>query len=144
VQVYLNRGGEQAGPYTMEQVQRCLAEGSVQPEDLAWHEGLPKWVPVSELAPDATPKILQEKTFFTLKRVVVGSVIWFITLMFVSAGLLYHVHHDSKTRRERIHRAGLLGKGMGTLTVIGWACLWLPWAYRYGKRKREERDCLAK
>ena len=49
MQVYINREGQQYGPFTKEQVDEALAQGSLLSSDLAWHEGAPQWVPLSQL-----------------------------------------------------------------------------------------------
>jgi len=49
MQIRIDRGGQQFGPYSLEQVQEHLASGALLPTDNAWHEGLPGWVPLSEL-----------------------------------------------------------------------------------------------
>lgn len=49
MQIYLARNNEQAGPYTLEQVNHMLAAGQVVLTDLAWHEGMDNWQPVSQL-----------------------------------------------------------------------------------------------
>ena len=50
MQVTINRDGQQMGPYTVEQINEYLAQGSLQPTDYAWHEGLPDWVRVAEIS----------------------------------------------------------------------------------------------
>ncbi|XID75778.1 RDD family protein [Alkanindiges sp. WGS2144] len=49
MQIYLARNNEQAGPYTLEQVNQMLANGQVVLNDLAWHEGMSEWKPLGEL-----------------------------------------------------------------------------------------------
>ncbi len=49
MQIYLARNNEQAGPYTLEQLNQMLANGQVVLEDLAWHEGMPEWKKLGEL-----------------------------------------------------------------------------------------------
>ena len=49
MQIYLARDNEQAGPYTLEQVNSMLASGQVVLSDLAWHEGLDNWQPLGQL-----------------------------------------------------------------------------------------------
>ena len=39
------------GPYTWEEVQSYLAQGSLLPTDAVWYEGLETWVPLSQLVP---------------------------------------------------------------------------------------------
>lgn len=58
MQVFIARGEDSSGPYTMEQVRAYLAEGLLRPDDLAYHEGLDGWTPLGELiteAPAADP-----------------------------------------------------------------------------------------
>jgi len=50
VQVTISRDGQQMGPYTVDQINDCLAQGSLLPTDYAWHEGLPDWVPVIQIS----------------------------------------------------------------------------------------------
>jgi hypothetical protein len=49
--IYILQNGEQAGPYTRDQLQQFLAAGQVQGTDLAWREGLAEWVPLSSIVP---------------------------------------------------------------------------------------------
>ena len=51
MQIHINRNGQQMGPYTWEEVQSYLAQGSLLPTDTAWYEGLETWVPLSQLVP---------------------------------------------------------------------------------------------
>lgn len=43
MQIYLARNNVQAGPYTLDELNRMLASGQVQPDDLIWHEGMSQW-----------------------------------------------------------------------------------------------------
>ena len=49
MQVYINREGQQYGPFTKEQVDEALAQGSLMTSDLAWHKGATQWVPLVQL-----------------------------------------------------------------------------------------------
>ena len=49
MQIYLARNNEQAGPYSLEQVNSMLAAGQIQLNDLAWHEGLDQWQALGQL-----------------------------------------------------------------------------------------------
>ena len=48
-EIYLTREGQQYGPYTLEQLKASLGDGTVAPGDLAWHEGITDWVPLSTI-----------------------------------------------------------------------------------------------
>ena len=47
MQIYVLRNGEQAGPYSLTEIQAQLANGDLSLEDLAWHEGLADWIVLS-------------------------------------------------------------------------------------------------
>ena len=53
MQVFIARGEESSGPYTMDQVRAYLAEGLLRPDDLAYHDGLEGWTPLSEVVDEA-------------------------------------------------------------------------------------------
>ena len=54
-QYFITRGGEQAGPYTLEQVQQMQAAGQLLPSDMAWTEGQADWLPLSQVAGGSPP-----------------------------------------------------------------------------------------
>lgn len=49
MQIYLARNNQQAGPYSLDQVNQMLANGQVVLSDLAWHEGMPEWKILGDL-----------------------------------------------------------------------------------------------
>ena len=49
MQIYLARNNQQAGPYSLEQVNQMLASQQVLLTDLAWHEGIAEWKTLGEL-----------------------------------------------------------------------------------------------
>ena len=49
MQIYLARNNQQAGPYTLEQLNQMLANQQVLLTDLAWHQGMTEWKALGEL-----------------------------------------------------------------------------------------------
>ena len=49
MQIYLARNNQQAGPYSLEQVNQMLASQQVLLTDLIWHEGMTEWKTLGEL-----------------------------------------------------------------------------------------------
>lgn len=49
MQIYLARNNQQAGPYTVEQLNQMLASQQVLLTDLAWHQGMTEWKALGEL-----------------------------------------------------------------------------------------------
>jgi len=62
MQVHIDRNGERYGPYSIEEINAYLANGTLLPTDLAWQYGMTDWLPVSQISgvvmpgdPVATP-----------------------------------------------------------------------------------------
>lgn len=55
MQIHITRGEDSSGPYSLEEVQKYLAEGILLPDDMAWHEGLEEWVSLSQVVTSAAP-----------------------------------------------------------------------------------------
>ena len=48
--IFINRDGQQGGPYSLDKINECLAQGSMQSTNLAFHEGLTDWIPLNQVA----------------------------------------------------------------------------------------------
>ncbi len=93
MQIFIIRGEEKRGPFSLDQVREQLAEGNLQSGDLATHEGIEDPVPMSELmasvesAPSQEPVKDEEKAksapkkMGLLKKIIYGVLI-FYTLLF--------------------------------------------------------------
>jgi hypothetical protein len=56
----IHRGGQQYGPYSVEELRQFVASGNILSSDMAWAQGMPAWVSVSQIlggapAPAAAP-----------------------------------------------------------------------------------------
>ena len=49
MQIYLARNNQQAGPYSLEQLNQMLASQQILLTDLAWHQGMTEWKALGEL-----------------------------------------------------------------------------------------------
>ena len=47
--IHVMRDGQQFGPYTLEDLNAYLAQGTLLPTDQAWWEGAPAWVPMDQV-----------------------------------------------------------------------------------------------
>ena len=47
--IYITRNGQQLGPYSVHEARRNLRAGVIGSSDLAWHDGLSEWVPLSTI-----------------------------------------------------------------------------------------------
>jgi len=47
--IHIDRGGERMGPYSLEDVNRYLADGTLQPSDLGWYDGAADWAPLTNI-----------------------------------------------------------------------------------------------
>src|SRR5437773_6938860 len=47
MEIYVGKGGQQLGPFSLEEINRKLADGTFAGSDLAWYEGAAGWAPLS-------------------------------------------------------------------------------------------------
>lgn len=55
MQIHVARNGQQLGQYSIEEVNRKLADGTLSTTDLGWHEGAAGWAPLSSIAGVTAP-----------------------------------------------------------------------------------------
>jgi uncharacterized RDD family membrane protein YckC len=49
MQILIAKDGKQTGPFSQEELRSMMDGGSLTRSDLCWHEGLPTWVPISQI-----------------------------------------------------------------------------------------------
>jgi len=49
MQIHVARNGHRMGPFSLEEVNRQLAGGLLSLSDLAWYEGIPNWIALSQV-----------------------------------------------------------------------------------------------
>ena len=49
MQIHVQRGEEDLGKFTPEEVTKQLVKGHLKESDLGWHEGMETWIPLSQL-----------------------------------------------------------------------------------------------
>ena len=50
MQIHVDRGGQRFGPYSLEDVNRYLTDGTLLPSDLGWHDGMADWKPLTQVS----------------------------------------------------------------------------------------------
>ena len=56
MQIYVGKNGQQLGPFSLEEVNRKLADGTFAGTDLAWYEGAAGWAPLSGVSGVVLPQ----------------------------------------------------------------------------------------
>ena len=56
MQIYVGKNGQQLGPFSLEEVNRKLADGTFAGTDLGWYEGAAGWAPLSGIAGVVIPQ----------------------------------------------------------------------------------------
>src|SRR4030095_12701301 len=49
MRILVNRGGQQLGPFSLDELRAALGSGQISQQDLAWWDGAPAWVPVAQV-----------------------------------------------------------------------------------------------
>jgi GYF domain 2 len=57
MQIYIGKNGQQLGPFSLEEINRKLADGTFAGTDLAWYEGAAGWAPLSGVTGVVIPSI---------------------------------------------------------------------------------------
>lgn len=137
MQIYLARNNEQAGPYTLEQVNQMLANGQVVLADLAWHEGMTQWQPLGELtdgelsyqpqhtAPFKTGPNLTKQPFGTDKTAQQN----------LNQSQNQHYGQNANTARSRIQSVAALASINKRILakLIDILLLWIPSSFIFGQ-----------
>ena len=55
MQIYVGKNGQQLGPFSLEELNRKLADGTFAGIDLGWYEGAAGWAPLSSIAGVVVP-----------------------------------------------------------------------------------------
>ncbi len=55
--IYILRDGKEIGPFSEETTQTLLKQGSIADADYAWHSGLPKWIPLTDVLQPPAPAL---------------------------------------------------------------------------------------
>jgi GYF domain 2 len=122
---YVARGGETYGPYSLETVQKYLAEGSILATDMARQDGSQDWVPLRNLLnlPATTqssayppPPSLHWILVFVLNMITSG--IFVIVWIFVQARWIKSIDRSSTAIRDYI-----LGMLLGVCGVVACASI---------------------
>src|SRR5688500_8489455 len=50
MQIYVGKNGQQLGPFSLEEINRNLADGTFVGTDLGWYEGAAGWAALSSIA----------------------------------------------------------------------------------------------
>ena len=50
MKIHIDRNGERFGPYSIEEINAYLANGTLLPSDLAWKDGMTNWLPVQQIS----------------------------------------------------------------------------------------------
>jgi GYF domain 2 len=84
MQIFIGRNGQQSGPYSEADVSRMVEAKQIDPNDLAWHEGLSNWTKVSavlegpiKLSDTAAPTQRQAQVFEKSLPLAIGlNILW--------------------------------------------------------------------
>ena len=93
--IHISRNGQQEGPYSIQQIQQMLADGSITASALSWKEGLSQWVPLSQIISSlptepshSTPPPVPVASVVTTQHTGIGRLAYFgilIGITFLSA-----------------------------------------------------------
>ena len=80
----------------------------------------------------------------SLKTALVATAAWTLLAIVASVGLISYVVTHPIAGVSAEQRGQMLGSGVGIILSIGYAVIWLPFAYKAGKKRRESREAMAR
>ena len=66
MQVHIDRDGERYGPYSIEEINAYLANGTLLPTDLAWQDGMTDWLPIDQVIGVVIPGIKAQSSEYSV------------------------------------------------------------------------------
>ena len=119
--IFVARGDEKSGPFTLDQVRDLLEKEDLKPDDLACQEGMDEWVPLSDLmdsipSSESTPpeSATKGKTLKKIGKILAGIAALAVVLWMV--GIIEF--HPKYKRRHWVVEVGYSGQ-MSAPPVIG-------------------------
>ena len=120
VNIFVARGDEKSGPFTLDQARDLLEKEDLKPDDLACQEGMDEWVAVSDLM-DSIPSSESTVPASSTKRkflIGIGAVLAVLALLAI-AGLILDLLKEAR-RNERVLWEFKKGSyGIGAPSTIG-------------------------
>ncbi len=103
-QYFIAREGEQAGPYTLEQIQQMQAADQLLPSDMAWTEGQADWLPLSQIVGDMPPPPPTQWAIKTGKSLLIVRIVLGVLLVIaiVIASLSWRANKQYNATYEKI------------------------------------------
>ena len=80
----------------------------------------------------------------SLKTALLATAAWTFLAIVASAALISYVVAHPIAGVSAEQRGEMLGSGVGVILSIGYAVIWLPFAYKVGAKRREARDAIAR
>ena len=80
----------------------------------------------------------------SLKNAIVASIVWFVLITVFSGVSIWYIVSYPVAGATAEQRSAMLGSGVGTLTVIGFAAIWLPFAFKLGQERRKAAALAAR
>lgn len=74
-----------------------------------------------------------------VKRLFLASIVWTIVMIGGGFVLAWRLSEQLEHDVNAAERAKSLGRGIGTVTGIGYGVIWIPYAFRVGQKRREEQ-----
>jgi membrane protein YdbS with pleckstrin-like domain len=132
MELYINRNGEQFGPYSEEVVRTKLAAGIFQLTDFAWYEGADDWMPLSAVpgfARRSTPPPLRPAALRATQRVDLPEISRHTLGSYASSTLQ---PNETPLYKTSIHWIIFVGPSILAFFVIVIFALVIPLAIRVG------------
>ena len=140
MQVHIDRNGERYGPYSIEDINAYLANGTLLLADLAWQDGMTDWLPVSQIpsvvipgGSVATPIPTSQPVYTGSSKKVFIGIAAGMGLLAIMVGIWFFLIPGRENMGTGAAIGQLIGKSMGVVALI--AIIWSFGAAVFGASK---------
>jgi len=75
-----------------------------------------------------------------LKNSIIATVVWTVIVLGIGIGMIIYIGTHPVSGATVEQRSQMAGSGVGFVAALGYAAIWLPFAFKKGQEKRRSLD----
>lgn len=75
-----------------------------------------------------------------LKNLIIATVVWTVIVLGIGIGMIIYIGTHPVSGATVEQRSQMAGSGVGFVAALGYAAIWLPFAFKKGQERRRSLD----
>ena len=75
-----------------------------------------------------------------LKNSIIATVVWTVIILVIGIGMIIYIGTHPVSGATVEQRSQMAGSGVGFVAALGYAAIWLPFAFKKGQERRRSLD----